>query len=239
MIRLLSVRAVLLMSAGVVLAACSQSPIRLYDGPRQAPAKVSTISMPEQIEVARVNGQVVEGAKGMAVKGDKVLEILPGRYEVLAYYRELWVHGDDSDILRSDPALFVIDAAPGHSYRIDYQRPHDLDEAQALAAKFTGWSMDLADGQKSTSLDSGLEFPRGPLAQLQGADTLIPAADRSTGGVQVVAPLPAEPPAVAVVPIVDPDEAAAKAALSQMQAWWMQADEVQRRAFLKWVGERQ
>src|SRR5690606_33814855 len=93
-------------TAAVFGAACTSAPIQLHDADA---AGVAVISLPEQLEVASINGLEVEGASGLLKKGDTTLEVAPGRYEVLAFYRELWERGDQHDVLRSDPALFVIE----------------------------------------------------------------------------------------------------------------------------------
>src|SRR3546814_12286316 len=81
-------------------------------------------------------------------KGDKRLELLPGRYQMLVFYRESWDSGSDQDVLRSDPALFTIDAQAAHQYRIDYERPSRYDDARKLSRDFQAWWVDRASGVK-------------------------------------------------------------------------------------------
>lgn len=233
----------------LTLAACSSARIRLYDGAPRPPEQVAVVSMPEALEVARVNGVEVKGASGMLHGGDKVLELAPGRYELLIFYREVWEQAGEHDVLRSDPALFVIDAQAGHHYRVAYAEPKRYDRAQALAADFSGWVEDQADGSKSTSQPSGLKFRSGVLAAVSSSNELV--ADTSAGGqTQVaVAPLPV-PVASASADRSEPNKPAATAALPDkdaakasdwsglMRAWWKQATPEERREFLRWVAEQ-
>lgn len=237
----------------LMLAACANPKLRLYDGTKQSVAQVATLTLPEEIEVARLNGVEVKGASGLWTRGDKVLELAPGRYEVLAYYREIWNLGDQHDVLRSDPALFVLDAQAGKRYRIDYQRPASYQDAQRLAAAFSGTLIDEASGARTPSKASGVRFPTGVIAQVSGSSELLPDnGSGQAGDSQVVAPLGASdtPPAATVAPpragvvapLVDTTEAATPVRrddwLVLMQAWWKQAGPEERRAFLRWVGEQ-
>jgi uncharacterized protein YccT (UPF0319 family) len=199
------------------LAACATPPIPLHGEAGVTPA---SIVLPEQLEVVTVNGLEVAGAHGLLSKGDTTLEVSPGRYEVVAFYRELWERGDQHDMLRSDPALFVVDAAAGQRYRLDYARPANLAEARALAADFRGWVEEEATGARTPSTASGLRFRRGLVAAATFDDTLVPVAPVSGSG-QQVAPLPA-----------------ADAWLDLMKGWWNEASAEERREFLRWVGDR-
>jgi uncharacterized protein YccT (UPF0319 family) len=229
------------------LAGCSTAPVALHDA--EVPqAAVATIILPEQLEVATINGLEIEGASGMLTRGDKTLEVAPGRYELVVFYRELWEGADQHDVLRSDPALFIVDAAPAGRYRLDYERPANLAQARLLAADFSGWVENLATGERTASVDSGLQFRRGLVPAVTFDDTLVPSADVAGGG-QSVAPLPrAGAPATAESPIAPapvtgaPGAAAASGPegswLELMQGWWRQATSEERRAFLRWLAEQ-
>jgi uncharacterized protein YccT (UPF0319 family) len=233
-------------------AACASSHVRLYDGPQRPPAEIAVVTLPEQLELASVNGVEVPAAKGMWSHGDKQLELAPGRYELLVYYREVWQATAESDVLRSDPELFAIDAQAGHRYRIDYEHPRRYDDARLLATDFHGWIDDQTSGTRTRSSDSGMRFKKGVASQLTGDTALEPDIRAGRGNsVQPVQPLPAgvvAPPAVAAnvapaVPAVAPPVApvvapATRDWVSLMQGWWQQASPEERRAFLRWVGEQ-
>jgi hypothetical protein len=231
-------RAALLVAAALC-AACTTSHVRLYEGPGRPAAQTATISMPEQLEVAGVNGVEIEGASGLLTKGDRTLEVVPGRYEVLAYYREVWERGDDHDVLRSDPALFVVDAGAGGRYRLEYARPGGYADAQRLAGSFEGWVEDLRSGERTASRDSDLRFRTGLIPALTFDETLVGDAGDAASG-QRVAPLP---PAASAAG--EPESAAnqrprdsSREWLTLMKGWWNEASPAERREFLLWVGER-
>lgn len=232
----------------VALAAgCASAPVTLHDT-EVPPAAVATIVLPEQLEVASVNGQEIAGASGMLTRGEKTLEVAPGRYEVLAFYRELWEWGDQHEVLRSDPALFIVDATAAGRYRIDYERPADVTAARRLAADFGGWVEDLSSGRRAASVDSGLQFRRGLVPAVTFDDTLVPSADVG-GGTQQVAPLPnggasasagsfAMPAPAGAAQEADAATGPEGSWLELMQGWWHQASSEERRAFLRWLAEQ-
>lgn len=233
------------------LAGCQAAPVQLYEA--GSTAQPAVIMLPEQLEVAMVNGQEIEGASGMLTRGDKTLELAPGTYELVVFYRELWEWSDHHEVLRSDPALFRVTAAPGGRYKIDYARPANLDEARELAGNFSGWVEDLATRERTASTASGLQFQRSMVPTGTFDNTLVPAPVQGAGGEQVVAPLetgiaaapvPAPGPQVMIpVPVPVPaGPAAAPAAaagdwLDLMKSWWNQASSEERREFLRWLAE--
>lgn len=248
----LRVRVLLMAVIGGLMSACAQHPIQLYDGPAQSAAEIAVVTLPEALEVEQINGTQVRGASGMLRKGDVDLQLMPGRYELLVYYKEIWNLGGSDDALRSDPARFVIDAQAGHRYRIEYEHPKNYEAARKLSATFSGWIDDTTTGQRVMSEASGLQFKRGLTAQLT-ADHALERVAETAEGQQVVAPLPVPgavaPTAASAAPVssLSADVPAPKAAplappegewLPVMKSWWAQATPAERRAFLLWVGEQ-
>lgn len=251
----------LLLMFSLALAACAAPPIQLHDAPGNAGPPASIV-LPEQLEVVTVNGLEIDGPRGMLGKGETILEVSPGRYEVITFYRELWERGDQHEVLRSDPVLFVVDAAAGQHYRLDYARPGTMAEARALAEDFSGWVEDVSTGARTPSAASGLRFRRGLVAAATFDDTLVPVAPAS-GARQTVAPLPASDAALTsgsspVVASTQQPESVAESTrqalgedqapvaglqaeedwLALMKSWWGEASAEERREFLRWVGER-
>lgn len=204
--------AIFMMIFLATLAACATPTIPLHGELGAGPP--ASIVLPEQLEVVTVNGLEIKGSRGLLAKGDTTLEVSPGRYEVLAFYRELWDRGDQHDMLRSDPALFVVEAAAGERYRLDYSRPGTTAEARALAEDFKGWVEHEGSGKRTPSSTSGLQFRRGLVASATFDDTLVPVAPTGGNG-QHVAPLPA--PAAMPVPAPMP-AAQASAPVRQVPA---------------------
>lgn len=242
------------LSVLALVGACASPDLRLYEGASRPAAQVAVVTMPEQLELASLNGREVPGAKGMANRGDKRLELAPGRYEALVYYREVWQANGESDVLRSDPALFVIDAQAGHRYRLDYERPRGYDAARRLSKAFTGWIADETTGARTASTDSALKFRGDLMAQVTGDSSLVPATQRAgeDPAAPAVQPLP---PALPSVPPLAPSPAASAPTasvpaasagasagsgdwLALMKGWWRQASAEERRGFLRWVGEQ-
>lgn len=253
--------AIVLLVLSLALGACAAPAIPLHD-PASDASPPASIVLPEPLEVVSVNGLAIEGTRGMLGKGETILEVSPGRYEVLAFYRELWERGDQHEVLRSDPAMFVVEAAAGRRYLLDYSRPATMDEARALAGNFSGWVEDVASGARTPSAPSGLQFRRGLVAAATFDDTLVPVAPVS-GTRQTVAPLTGAEPstkhglAVAVAPtqqaapavtapVTEPLRDLPQSQESQgeedwlalMKSWWGEASAEERREFLRWVGER-
>lgn len=227
---------VLVLLGSTLLGACANPHLRLYDGTPRPASEIAVIRLPEALEVIRINGQDIKGARGSFNKGEKTIDIAPGRYELLVYYREIWELGGQHDALRSNPVLFVVDAAAGQTYRIGYAQPRTYDAARQLAADFRGWSED-ANGQRQPSQASGLKFRDGLMAQFSGSDDLVPdTRARQAGGGQVVAPLASGAPPSAAGP--QPTPQGERDWLSLMQGWWQQASADERRAFLRWVAEQ-
>lgn len=232
--------------AAVTFSACAPSSIRLHEG-ADAGVQEARITLPEQLEVLSVNGAEVKGAKGLFTKGDKTLAVAPGRYELLVYYREVWELGNEHDVLRSDPSLFVVDARPSGRYRIEYAHPERYEEAQRLAKAFSGWVVDAGNGARTPSQDSKLSFREGWVAALTGDDSLVGTSTRNDGS-QVVEPLAATSTGSGSVAASSgsaaapaPSAASAQADaqwLPMMKAWWAQASIDERREFLRWVGEQ-
>jgi uncharacterized protein YccT (UPF0319 family) len=217
-----------------LLGGCAASTVRLNGS---GPAGGATLTLPEPLEIATINGVEPKGVQGLLRGGERTLQLAPGRYDILAYYREIWTVGEGHDTLMSDPARFLIDVAEGQHYRLDYHQPQNYEAARTLERHFEGWVTDLQTQQRTPSSDSGLRFRRG----LTGKDkTLIAAtpADHGDGATQFIAPLPAATAAPAPErAITAPAGTASKSQdwLSLMQAWWQQANAEERRAFLAWV----
>src|SRR3546814_19287580 len=110
---------------------------------------------------------------------------------MLVFYRESWDSGSDQDVLRSDPALFTIDAQAAHQYRIDYERPSRYDDARKLSRDFKAWWVDRASGVKTASTDSGLKFDDGLRALMTGNHELVPDSGGKDADVPRVLPLSA------------------------------------------------
>ena len=89
---MLSLRLIPLVLCALFLSACARSPVvQLYDGAAKPDSQVLTVRVPSEIEVFTINGKEVEGVNTFFATDFKELKLAPGRYEILAYYKELWL----------------------------------------------------------------------------------------------------------------------------------------------------
>ena len=52
-----------------------------------------------------------------------------GRYEIVAFYKRLWdLDPDNHEVMKSDPAKFLVDGQGGEFYRLGFERPENAEE---------------------------------------------------------------------------------------------------------------
>lgn len=224
----------LIAAAAFLLTACSRSPVvQLYEGAKQPDSQVLTVRVPTDLEVFTINGREVDGVNTFFNTDHKDLKLSPGRYEVLAYYKRLWdLDADSHEVMKSDPALFVVDGEAGEFYRLDFERPQNVTQARALEEDFSGWVENMNSGEKTPSQASGLVLNRGFLAPITGSSVEA----KSTGAVapqtkaaDAVTPEPASPAAENAKPEAN--------YLDTLKAQWNQATQEERRQFLQWISQ--
>ncbi|MEE3319937.1 MAG: DUF2057 domain-containing protein [Pseudomonadota bacterium] len=214
----------------LLLCACAQSPVvQLYDGPAQSDNKVVTVRVPSELEVFTINGEEVEGVNTFFATDFKDLKLTPGRYEILAYYKELWqLDADNHEIVKTNPANFIVDGKPGEMWVLGYEKPADVDAARAMEDSFNGWAENTVTGEKVAAEKSELILKRGFLAPVTGEELSAPASN-------TVAPQAATAVAPAAAEAAAP--AAAANYLDTLKAQWNQATPEERREFLQWIAE--
>ncbi|ASK35578.1 DUF2057 domain-containing protein [Alloalcanivorax mobilis] len=240
-----SFRASLLIIASMfLLAACARNPVvQLYEGNARADAQVTTLRVPSQLEIYTINGKEVTGANTFFNSGYKDLKLLPGRYEVIAYYKELWdLNADDHEVMKSDPAKFIVDGKAGGFYRLDYKRPENPDQAKALEANFSGWVENVSTGEKVPSQPSGLVLNRGILAPLTGSEVKAAGGDNVAPQNAIAPqgapqPAPAKPAHAGTPAPAGNTVAPAASYLDTLKAQWNQATPEERREFLQWISK--
>lgn len=221
MLRVLSLFFVLLLSA------CSSRPVQLYAGPAQAADKIATIRVPVELEVLSLNGKKVEGAHTLLGTKDQQLQVLPGHYQLLVYYKNIWqTSADEHTTITSDPVTLDLTLTAGHTYQVDFARAHTPKEADAFRQHFAAWAIDLSTGAKVSSTDSGLKLGNSIFNQLTGQVTTVAVGQADNTGKQVIAPL------------ATPETTATPATgnyLDLLKAQWGQASSDEKRAFLQWI----
>ena len=164
----------------------------------------------------------------------KELKLTPGRYEILAYYKELWqLDADNHDIVKTNPANFIVDGKAGEKWQLDYDKPANVEEARALEDAFTGQAINTTTGEKVAATESNLILKRGFLAPITGEEVST-AASESVAPQQAAAPAPATSASASATQAAP---APTGSYLDTLKAQWKQATPEERREFLQWVAE--
>jgi uncharacterized protein YccT (UPF0319 family) len=213
------------------LAACARSPVvQLYDGPAKADSQVLTVKVPSEIEVFTINGKELEGVNTFFATGFKELKLAPGRYEILAYYKELWqLDVDNHEIVKTNPANFIIDGKAGDQWQLGFDKPQNVEEARAMEDSFSGWASNTETGEKVAAKESDLILNRGFLAPITGEEV-------TTATSNSIAPQNAAG-ANAAHAQKSTSVAPGASYLDTLKAQWKQATQQERREFLQWISE--
>lgn len=233
-------RSFALIAAAFLLTACSRSPVvQLYEGAKQPDTQVLTLRVPTDLEVFTINGREVDGVNTFFNTDYKDLKLSPGRYEILAYYKRLWdLDADSHEVMKSDPALFVVDGKAGEFYRLGFERPQNVTQARALEEDFSGWVENMNSGEKTPSQASGLVLNRGFLAPITGTEVETKGASAvEPKAVKAVTPAPASPATNQGSASGSASTAAQANYLDTLKAQWNQATQEERRQFLQWISQ--
>ncbi len=223
----------------LLLAACARSPVvQLYDGPARSDSNVVTVRVPSELEVFTINGEEVEGVNTFFSTEYKDLKFAPGRYKILAYYKELWqLDADNHEIVKTNPANFVVDGKPGDMWILGFEKPQDVAQARAMEDSFHGWVENPVSGEKVAAEESKLVLKRGFMAPITGEEvttaTTNSVAPQAAAGVTAGASAAA---ATEKTSSVAP-QAPPASYLDTLKAQWKQATPEERREFLQWIAE--
>lgn len=240
----------MLISLILVLSACAGNPVRkLYEGEERPQSEIAVVRVPIELEIMRINGERIEGLNTLFSPEHKDLHLLPGEYRILAYYKDLWeLSGDGHDVVKTDPALFVVNAKAGQTYELGFEEPQSLEEARQLEKKFSGHVLNTETGEKTPTRASGLAFQSGiagSLGEIAGMETV-----EQKGGTEqqssssTIAPLqqrePGDKEGAASGASDETDDESAQAEseenyLNLLKAYWSQATKEERRDFLEWI----
>lgn len=214
-----------------LLSACSSNPeVQLYKGNKRSKTEIITVRAPVELEILSINDRRIEGASTMFAFGSRDLQLLPGQYRIVAYYKNLFdISPDQHEIVKSDPSIFTVNGKAGETFLLNFDRPESLEAAKAMAKDFTGWTENLSNGEKVTSKPSGLILSSGFIG-LTGAAA------------------PTQPQAVnSVAPEANANTAAKSASqkettgtlgtLQTLQENWNAASAEERREFLLWMAQ--
>lgn len=233
---------ILLIATLALLGACASTTptIKLYDGAERPASELVTVQLPMQLEVIMINDRRVDAGGALFTYGDRHLTFVPGSYRIVASYKELWqLTADEHEVVKSDPALFTVDGNAGDVFRIDYDRPDDVEAARAMADDFSGYVENIASGERVAGEPSGLVLNQGfisvitagAVSDVSEAPATSVAPQSAASSPEVAAPVasvaaPSTAPASSELPLLD-----------LLKAQWSQATAEERRAFLQWVSQ--
>lgn len=149
-------RIALLCLALFMLSACSSGKIvKTYEGDDRAADQIAVLTAPENIRVVAIDGTKMPTYMLSGITTDYGL--LPGEHVIEFEYEGVWAisrpdsEGRKSKEVVSPPREARITVAPGQAFTFRFDRPEDLNEAEALAADFKAEIVDAAGGVVANS----------------------------------------------------------------------------------------
>lgn len=217
---------ILIVLLSLLVAACSTSPVvKLYDGADRPAGELLTVRVPVELEILSINDRRIEGASTLFAYGHRDLQLLPGQYRIVAYYKNLFqLNADQHEIIKSDPALFTVNGNAGEVVALAFEKPANVDAAREMAKHFDGWTENLSSGERIASTPSGLILNQGFIGL---ASTPAPAATASTASVA-----PEQPAASSSA-----ESTVTTDVLDALKTHWQQASPEERREFLLWMSQ--
>ena len=223
--------AILALSALMLLSACASTHvIPLYEGEERDQDQIAIVELAPRLEIFSINDQEVEVDAPMFASGEREIHLEPGNYRILAFYRQLWEEPTGGHrTLISDAAEFPLRAEAGERYRLAFDQPGRLREAEELADNFHGWVEHLGTGERIDT-EGRVALQRGVLASSR------PSArgQAITPETETVAPQEDEEEVAKEESTEEQDEAGY---LDLLKAYWSQATDEERRKFLRWISE--
>ena len=201
--------------AVILIAGCSStmSNVKTWEGDTVDASQTAVLESPGEIRVQQVNGRRL----GNFLMDDLALdyELLPGENQVVFTYKTIWaksgvVRNGESKVhvVETAPQAVMINAQAGDTYRFSFEPPANKSDAEAFANNFTA---DVVDG-------SGNVVATASAWDGQPAGTRTAArAPVGSGG--------------------EGESADSMGTLGELKSLWGQANEEERRAFLRWAFE--
>ena len=214
-----------------LLVACAQQPhVQLYSGAPLPESQVLTLIVPSELEIRSINGQPHSAANSMFGASDKRLHLQPGAYQVQAFYKNGFdIDGGMShEVVRGRTAIFNFEGKAGETWRLEFERPQNLAEAQAFETDFPAWAVNTRSGERIEA-EAGNRNTSVLSAMLGSSEVAAEATSVAPLGseTQGVSLKPA-PAATASLPHSD-------ATLTTLQQMWNLLSPESRAAFLKWA----
>lgn len=218
-------------SAGVLMliGACATElgVFQLYKGPKQPDSAIARIYVPGDIGVVRVD----ERSVFTLLSGDEVeLQVLPGGHEITLRYYRIFESGESIRKIISDPVKKSLMVRAGHVYRVEHNSPETLESAKIYAPNFDYRirEVGISPGDQAGRVVAA-EAVQKPAAAALAVTAVQPPARPNIEG-KAVNPVP-----VGAVPVQRQGDPAARGPLEQLQYWWGQASDGDRRNFRRWI----
>lgn len=236
-------RSLFCIAVTLLLTACAQqSHVQLYPGSPKAEEQVLTVTVPYELEVQSINGQHIAAANAMFGTNDKKLHLQPGAYQINAFYK----NGFDIDgglsheVVRGRTAVFTFDGKAGEQWKLDYDRPQNVEQAREFKTRFDASIVNTRTGERHAAQTG--QSNHSLVSNLLGTSA-APAADRPStiaplGAAQTQAPV-VQNYSNAVAPL--PTQVAAEtlphndATLTTLKQLWHLMSPQSRAAFLEWA----
>lgn len=217
---------ILIVLLSLLVTACSTSPVvKLYDGADRPAGELLTVRVPVELEILSINDRRIEGASTLFAYGHRDLQLLPGQYRIVAYYKNLFqLNADQHEIIKSDPALFTVNGNAGEVVALAFEKPADVDAAREMAKHFDGWTENLSSGERIASTPSGLILNQGFIGLAS-----TPAAAETASTASVAPEQPAASSSTESTVTTD--------VLDALKTHWQQASPEERREFLLWMSQ--
>jgi uncharacterized protein YccT (UPF0319 family) len=221
---------------GLLSGCAQQSHVKLYAGSELPQSQVLVVEVPNELEVLTINGQPVPSANALFGTANKTLHLQPGEYRINAYYKNGFDIGGglSHEVVRTRSAVYSLEGRAGDVWKLEYDEPGNLQEAQAMVDTFAGWAINQRTGER-VATEVGLK-PVSAINQLLGGGS------SATDTQSTVEPInSAQPSAAAAMPV--PSSAATPtqalphndATLNTLQQLWLLLSPESRAAFLKWA----
>lgn len=202
----------------LALTGCSStmSNVKTWQGEAAESSETAVMEAPGEIQVQQVNGRDL----GNFLMDDLALdyELLPGENQVVFTYKTIWaksgvVRNGESKVhvVETAPQAVTLDAQPGETYQFSFQAPGSRNEAEAFANEFTADIVNASGEVVATAgaWDGSSSEPSRP----------VRTSVASEGG------------------DTDSESSGEGSTLEQLKTLWGEADEEERRAFLRWAFE--
>ncbi len=233
-------RIIVSIALACLLSACArQSQVQLYPGAELPASQVLTVQVPTELEITDLNGREVPSVNSLFSGDKRILKLEPGEYRINAFFKNVYDIGGgiSTEVVRTSSAIFTVDGEAGETWRLGYSAPKSLEEAQQMKDSFTGWSENLATGERIAT-QAGAKS-QSPLGQLLGGAAVPPTAATAIAplGAPQTSPVSSD---VAVAPAAPASKATLphnEATLATLQQLWQLLTPESKADFLEWAKE--